>query len=152
MRAFARSSQPVSWVLKSAGPVKVRPGRNEVSKNPFIRSTMPLYSGSRGGANWIRVASVPANAAAAAVTFPVPPIADSRSQTRVFVTRPICDISDHIPDNRSPPCREGSITAAVNRENPNVITSTGNTRSCPRPTGIRASGNHRSHCVTEPGP
>jgi hypothetical protein len=103
VRVFARTSQSASWVLKSDGEVNVRPGRNEDSKNPLLRSTMPLNSGSRGGANRIRVANVPANAAAGALTRPVPPIADSRSQTSVFATRPICEINVHIPDNRSPP-------------------------------------------------
>jgi hypothetical protein len=45
-RAFARSSQSASWVLKSAGEMKVRPGMNEVSIQPLRRSTMPLDSGS----------------------------------------------------------------------------------------------------------
>jgi len=56
-----------------------------------------------------------------------------------------------MPDRMSPACLDGIIVAAVNRENANVITSTGNTRSCPGPTGIRGSGNHRSHCVSTPG-
>jgi hypothetical protein len=54
-RARVRHRQPsASWVLKSVGELKRRPGRNEVSKNPLLRSTMPLNSGSRGGANRIR--------------------------------------------------------------------------------------------------
>jgi hypothetical protein len=32
VRLFALGSQSVIWVLKSAGEVKSRPGRNEVSK------------------------------------------------------------------------------------------------------------------------
>ena len=39
----------------------------------------------------------------------------------------------------------------MNRENPNVITSTGSIRSCPAATGILVSGNHRSHWVIWPG-
>lgn len=70
-----------------------------------------LNSGSRGGASRIRVASVPANAAAGTLAFPVPPIADSRSQTSVFVTRPTPLISCHIPARMSPACRDGIITA-----------------------------------------
>jgi hypothetical protein len=101
---------------------------------------MPLNSGSRGGANRNRVANVPANAAAGALTFPAPPIADSRSHTSVFVTRPIREISNHIPANRSSAWREGTLVAAKNRENANVITSTGRTHSWPRPTGIFVSG------------
>ena len=99
----------------------------------------------------ILVARVPANAAAGAETFPVPPIADSRSQTSVFVTRLTSAISSRIPTRMSPACREGIIVAVANRENPSVITSTGSTRFCPAPTGIGVSGNHRSHCVTCPG-
>ncbi len=72
-REFARGSQSVSCVLKSAGEPNTRPGRNEVSRYPLRRSTMPLNSGSRGGgASLIVVANVPANAAAGAVTFPRP--------------------------------------------------------------------------------
>jgi hypothetical protein len=37
-------------------------GRNDVSKNSVLRSTNPLNSGFRGGANRIRVAKIPANA------------------------------------------------------------------------------------------
>jgi len=46
IRAFAMVSQPVNWVLKSAGDVKSRPGMKEVSKNPLRRSTTPFDSGS----------------------------------------------------------------------------------------------------------
>lgn len=55
------------------------------------------------------MARMPANAAAGTVTFPVPPIADSRSQTSVFVTRPIPLISYDIPARMSPACRDGII-------------------------------------------
>jgi hypothetical protein len=137
--------------LKSAGEAKCRPGRNEVSRKPLWRSTIPLNSGSRGGASRIWVASVPANAAAGTLTRPVPPIADSRSHSSVLVTRPSWQINAHMPDRMSPACRDGIIVAAVNRENANVITSTGNTRSWPGPTAIRGAGNHRSHCVSWPG-
>ncbi len=58
---YARHS--VIWALKAAGLGNMRPGRNEVSEYWFARSTMPLNSGSRAGANTIRVASVPANPA-----------------------------------------------------------------------------------------
>jgi hypothetical protein len=51
----------------------------------------------------------------------------------------------------SPACRVGIIVAVMNLENPSVITSTGNIRSCPAATGILGSGNHRSHCVISPG-
>jgi len=53
-----------------------------------------------------------------------------------LVTRPTWLISVHIPARMSPACRDGIIVAHRNRENPSVITSTGNTRSCPAPTGI----------------
>ena len=103
----------------------------------------------------MRVASVPANAAAGALTRPVPPIADSRSQTRVLATRPTWEISVHIPARMSPAWRDGIIVAVRNRENASVITSTGSTRCCPAPatppTGIGGAGNHRSHWATSPG-
>jgi hypothetical protein len=51
----------------------------------------------------------------------------------------------------SPACRDGIIAAAVNRENPHVITNTGSTRNCAAPTGIFGSGNHKSHCASWPG-
>jgi hypothetical protein len=41
-RAFARASQPVNWVLKSAGEANARPGMNEVSNQPLRRSTRPF--------------------------------------------------------------------------------------------------------------
>jgi hypothetical protein len=102
------------------------------------------------------VANVPANAAAGVLTRPVPPIADSRSQTSVVVTRPIRLISVHIPARMSPAWRDGIIVAVRNRENANVITSTGNTRSWATPcwpavTGIGGAGNHRSHWAISPG-
>lgn len=75
------------------------------------------------------MARVPANAAAGTLTRPVPPIADSRSHSNVLVTRPTPSMSVHMPDKMSPACRDGIIVAVVNRENANVITSTGNTRS-----------------------
>jgi hypothetical protein len=37
------------------------------------------------------------------------------------------------------------------RENPSVITNTGNTRARPGPTGTALSGNHRSHWAISPG-
>jgi hypothetical protein len=128
-RSWRATISPSQRAVTVVGEADVRPGRNEVSRYPLQRSTMPLNSGSRGGASTILDARVPANAAAGAVTFPVPLIADSRSQTRVFVTLPIVAISCHIPDNRSPPWRGGSITADRNLEYANVITKTGNTRS-----------------------
>jgi len=64
-----------------------------------------------------------------------------------LVTRPSPQISNHIPDRMSPAWRVGIIVAVMNRENPSVITNTGNTRSWPTATGILGSGNHRSHCV-----
>jgi hypothetical protein len=76
----------------------------------------------------IWVAKVPANAAAGVDTRPVPPIADSRSHSSVRVTRPIPQISAHIPDRMSPACRDGIIVAVMNRENARVITSTGRIR------------------------
>jgi hypothetical protein len=152
VRVLARvASQSVSWSLKSAGEAKPLPGKNEVSKNPLLRSTIPLNSGSRGGTRRILVARVPANAAAGTLTRPVPPIADSRSHTIVFGTRPSWEISSHIPARMSPACRDGIIVADRNRENANVTTNTGRIRACPAVTGTGVSGNHRSHWAICPG-
>ena len=117
----------------------------------MVRSTMPLVSGSRGGASTIRVPRVPANAAAGGEGRPLPPIADSRSHHRVFVTAPREWMIDHMPARMSPAVREGIIWAAITFENASVITSTGSIATWPPPTGIRGSGNHRSHCVVCPG-
>jgi hypothetical protein len=57
VRWFACGNQPVSWALKSSGEANCRPGMNEVSKYRFVRSTIPLDSGSRGGSCTIRVPS-----------------------------------------------------------------------------------------------
>jgi hypothetical protein len=114
--------------LKSNGEVNVRPGRNEVSKNPLRRSTRPLDSGSRAGASLIRTPNVPANDAASTVNLPVPPIADSRSHTSVRGHAPQPPMTSHIPARMSPARRDGIITASVTRECPHVIASTGNTR------------------------
>ena len=141
MRVLARGSQSASWVLKSAGEANPRPGRNEVSKNPLLRSTIPLNSGSRGGASRTRVARVPANAAAGTLTRPVPPIADSRPQTSVFGTRPNCEINCHIPAKMSPAWRDGIIVADRNRENP--------TRS-PAPADPRLPDRDRDRRFGEP--
>lgn len=46
--------------------------------------------------------------------------------------------------------REGIISAVMNLENEATITSTGNITRRPS-TGIRGSGNHRSHCICSPG-
>lgn len=111
---LARSvSQALIWMLKSSGDVNDLPGRNEVSKNPLRRSTRPLNSGSLAGASLIRTPSVPANPAASAVSFPLPPIADSRSQTNVRGQAPHPVVISHIPARMSPALREGIITASV---------------------------------------
>jgi hypothetical protein len=47
-RLFARGNHPTSCWLKSAGERKARPGRNELSKYWFARSTIPFDSGSKG--------------------------------------------------------------------------------------------------------
>jgi hypothetical protein len=144
-------SQSAIWTLKSAGKANVRPGRNEVSKNPLLRSTMPLNSGSFGGASRILVASVPANAAAGTDTRPVPPIADSRSQTDVFGTRPSWEISSHIPDRMSPPCRKGIIIAEWNRENAKGQYEHRQDACLPGGDRMGVSGNHGSHWAISPG-
>lgn len=72
-------------------------------------------------------------AAAAGATHP-PGAADRRSPTRVLLTAPITAINCHIPASSSPACREGSITAEMNREYVAVMTSTGKIAACPCPT------------------
>jgi hypothetical protein len=145
----ARSTAPPS----AARPSRAWPDRNDHLKHDkgAQYGATSLNSASRGGANRKRVANVPANAAAGTLTRPVPPIADSRSHSSVRVTRPTPRMSAHMPDKMSPACRDGIIVAVMNRENANVITNTGNTRACPTATGMRGSGNHRSHWVSWPG-
>ena len=146
-RPFAVGNQPASWVLKSAAPVNVRPGRNEVSRNRLARSTIPLDSGSNGLTWTRRVASTPVNPATPAARAPRRPIPASLSQTSRLGTPPNVLSSIHIPANRSPVVREGSIIAVMNLENEATITSTG---SSPRRTPGRprsTCGNHRSHCT-----
>jgi len=98
---------------------------NEVSKKPFIRSTMPLDCGSNAFSNTIRVAKAPANACAARVSFLPRPIPASLSQTSRPGTpaRPL--INCQSPASKSPVVREGIIVAVINRENDGTITSTG---------------------------
>ena len=72
--------------------------------------------------------NVPANDVASAVNLPVPPIADSRSQTSVRGHAPHPPMISHIPARMSPALRDGIITASVTRECPHVIARTGNTR------------------------
>ena len=47
--------------------------------------------------------------------------------------------------------RVGIIRPVVNRECAAVITSTGSSGVLPSSSGIRAGGNHRSHCAASPG-
>lgn len=56
---------------------------------------------------------VPANAPADALTVPPPPIADSRSHHSRFVIAPNSVSNAHIPANRSPAVRVGSIRALM---------------------------------------
>ena len=89
-------------MLKSSGEAKIRPGRNDVSRYWLARSTTPLNSGSRAGASFRLAPIEPVNAAAAVDGLPVPPIAASRSHTRVRGHRPRPWISCHMPEVRSP--------------------------------------------------
>ena len=50
-----------------------------------------------------------------------------------------------MPARISPACLGGIITADRTFEYVNVITSTGDINNWSNPTGIRVSGNHRSH-------
>jgi hypothetical protein len=62
---------------------------------------------------------------------------DSLSQINRRGTAPKDPINSHIPANRSPVIREGSIRAMMNRECEHTITNTGRTRGFPLPTGMR---------------
>jgi hypothetical protein len=93
---------------------------------------------------------VPANDAAGTVTTPLPPMADSLSQINVFGTLPRALMSCHMPASRSPACRDGSIVAVRNRENPmghhehrkhQILTVAGRDARL---------GNHKSHCTISP--
>ena len=142
-------SQSVNWVLKSAGDAKSRPGMNEVSNQPFRRSTTPLDSGSRGRHSTTLVAKVPAKTAVGSVSFRRP-IPDSLSQISRRGTRPSCSRSDHEPSSRSSVLRVGIIRPSVNRECAHVITSTGNNDLDPSSSRTLRGGNHRSHCAASP--
>ena len=77
---------------------------------------------------------------------------DSLSQISRRGTAPSCpDSNAHIPDSRSAVVRVGIITAVMNFENEATITSTGSNAALPSSSGIRGSGNHRSHCDLVPG-
>lgn len=145
MREFARGSQSASCPLKSAALANDRPGMNEVSRNPFARSAMPLDSGSNAFSSTICMASAPANDRAAKVSFRPRPMAASLSQSSRPGTPPRPSSKDHIPASRSPVVRVGIIRAVMNRENDGTITSTGGVPTCPCPSGIFTGGNHRSH-------
>jgi hypothetical protein len=73
-----RTDQSCSWVLKSVGEVKTRPGRNARSRGSWNRSTNPLASGSRLQITTL-AAKVPQNAWHEPVrSVAVPAIARSR--------------------------------------------------------------------------
>lgn len=71
----------------------------------------------------------------------------SLSQISRRGTAPRDPISSHIPASKSPVIRDGIIRAMMNRECEDTITSTGRTLGFSDPTGIRTSGNHKSHCA-----
>ena len=152
------ATQPAIWALKSAGELKVRPGRNEVSKWSWKRSTMPLASGSAGLQMITFAPSTPRKAWVAAVSSGARarhrPTAPSPSHTSVLGTAPRVSRFAHHPANRSCSPREGTSTAARNREYPLTIVSTGSrvaVRTCPHPTGRVMSGNQKSNCASSPG-
>ena len=95
----------------------MRPGMNEVSKNPLRRSTMPLDSGS------LRLAAAPSWWPASPRTPRRPrrsrcprPMPGSLSQISRRGTRPSCWISSHDPSSRSAVFRVGIIRPVMNRE------------------------------------
>ena len=131
--------------MKSAGEAKSRPGMKEVSKNPLRRSTTPLDSGSYALSCCTVVANVPANAPTPSACRLPRPMPDSLSQINRRGTAPSRVSSSHIPNSRSAVCRVGSITANMNLEYAQVITSTGNSAVVPSSSGILYGGNHKSH-------
>jgi len=84
VRALA-VSEPVNQLFVESllcGDANVRPGRKERGEQkPVVALHHPLNSASLGGANRIRVASVPANAGRRALTRPGPTDGGSRSHT-----------------------------------------------------------------------
>jgi hypothetical protein len=101
------------------------------------------------------IPSVPRNPLIASVSTGFPPrhcpTADSLSQTSARGTAPSPLISAQCPASRSGACRNQIIRAAITREYPATITSTGGLPDCPAPSGTSAGGNHRSHCASSPG-
>ena len=113
--------QPVAELGVEVGRRGERRGRagTRSRRSRCCRSTSPLNSGSRGGASRIRVARVPANAAAATRRLarcrrsrppgPTPASADYRARAGQDRPHPGQDVPG-LP-------RRGSSTAPVNREN-----------------------------------
>ena len=91
------------------------------------------------------------NAATPSASLPPRPIPVSLSQISRRGTRPSSRISSHDPSSRSSVVRVGIIRPVMNRECAAVITSTGSSPVLPSSSGIRAGGNHRSHCAASPG-
>ena len=124
---------------------------NEVSKNPLRRSTTPLDSGSYALSRCTVVANVPANAPTPSACRLPRPMPDSLSHSNRRGTRPSWVSSAHIPNSRSVVVRVGIITANMNLEYAQVITSTGTNDAVPSSSGILYRGNHKSHCAGSPG-
>jgi hypothetical protein len=78
-------------------------------------------------------------------------MAGSLSHTSAFGTAFRPDSSSQWPLTRSAACLDGSIRAVITREYPDTITSTGGRPVCPKPSGMSAGGNHRSHWASSPG-
>src|SRR6266540_1484550 len=136
---------------------KLRPGRNDVSRNPLARSTSPFASGSAGRQIRTLAPSTPRNAWQAAVSSLRPrrhrPTAPSPSHTSTRWTAPSPSSSCHQPPKRSSVPRVGSSSAPSQRAYPVTPTSTGSwvgVRTCPHPTGTSMSGNHRSNWAISP--
>lgn len=73
------------------------------------------------------MARIPEKAAGAEVILLVLPMADSRSRTRVFGSRPQRTMKGYIPAGTSPACRDEIMVAVMNRAYPRTITNTGST-------------------------
>jgi hypothetical protein len=125
VRSFATdTSQSCNWELKSWGETNTRPGRNEVSRYLFARSTIPLDSGSRGLSRTKRVARDAAKNAAGFVNVLRPPIPASLSQTNL---------------------RGTSSTSPMSLPRPREQVSARARRNHPRRDKPRKRGHHHQH-------
>ena len=151
-RGSPAASQSVNWALKSAGEVNCAAGHERGLEEPVA----PLHDAFR-----LRVPGPqlhdPGRQRPGERRHPVRQLAArGRSRTRcprsaAAAPAPAAWISSHDPSSRSSVLRVGIIRPVMNRECAAVITSTGSSAVLPSSSGIRAGGNHRSHCAASPG-